>query len=42
MITNLQKERMVPCQEWNCSDYFYQLDGNKYRYCPECRRKEMC
>ena len=42
VLDNKYEDRMVPCQEYKCSDYFYQLEGNKYRYCPQCRRKEMC
>ena len=42
VLSDEYKDNMVPCQEHNCSDYFYQLDGNKYRYCPSCRRKDMC
>ncbi len=42
MLSNKADENMVPCQDYKCSDYFYQLKDNKYRYCPRCRRKDMC
>ncbi len=41
-IDNKYVDRMVPCQAPKCSDYFYQLEGRKYRYCPRCIKKEWC
>ena len=42
MITNKAVDNMVRCESYNCSHYFYQMPERKYRYCPECSRKDMC
>ncbi len=42
MIDNKTQDNMVLCAYENCSYYFYQMPERKYRYCPECSRKDMC
>jgi len=38
---NLHTDNMKPCEEKECSYYFYDFQ-DKYRYCEDCRKKDMC
>ena len=40
LLDNKQKDILKPCQsERKCGNYFY---STKYRYCEQCRSREMC
>jgi hypothetical protein len=40
MIDNKDKEVLKPCKsDFKCGNYFY---GPEYRYCKQCRAKDMC
>lgn len=40
MISNKQDEILKPCKsDYKCGNYFY---SPKYRYCEQCRNREMC
>jgi len=40
MVDNKQKDYLKACKsDFKCGNYFY---GPDYRYCEQCRAKDMC